>query len=340
MSLSTKVIHNKSQWEALKRQAQPHSFLQGWGWGEFHERTGHQVERHAVFDGEICLAALQLIVVKARRGNFLFCPHGPLVLDHARLTMAFDVLLPTIIQIAKQHSCAFIRFSPLLLDTPNNRHMFRDRGFRNAPTHMHPELAWLLDLSSNEDVLLQQMSKTARYSIKKAQKEGVVIQSSDSVDDLDRFWEVYQATVKRQRFTPFSKEYLKVEFETLKQDDAARFFFAIYNARVISAALVIYDERCGYYHHGASIHESKVTASHLVQWHAIQEAKRRGCRLYNFWGVVREDQTNHPWAGLSLFKRSFGGFEEAYVHAQDMPLSPRYWITAAIESMRRLRRGL
>jgi lipid II:glycine glycyltransferase (peptidoglycan interpeptide bridge formation enzyme) len=62
--------------------------------------------------------------------------------------------------------------------------------------------------------------------------------------------------------------------------------------------------------------------------------------MYNFWGVVPETATKHPWAGLSTFKRGFGGAEEQYVHAKDLPLSLKYWLTYTIEKVRKMKRRL
>ena len=81
------------------------------------------------------------------------------------------------------------------------------------------------------------------------------------------------------------------------------------------------------------------SGTHLTK-DIIQEAKRRGCKVYNFWGIVRDNQTHHPWYGLSQFKKGFGGAVESYVKAQDFVLSPRYWLTYGIETLRRIGRRL
>lgn len=341
MPLIIQPIQDKQIWNDLLQAVRPKSFLQGWNWGAFHQHTGHRVERFGVFDGSVCIGGAQVIIIKARRGHFLFCPHGPLVMDPARIQEVLSSLLPSLRELASVESCLCIRFSPLFLDTGAHRQLFSDLGFRPAPTHLHPELSWLLDIASSEDLLLQNMRKNTRYAIKKAEKDGVTIIESANPEDVEIFWKVYETTFKRQHFIPFSKNYLKTEFETFGQNDQARFFFGQYQGEIISAAMVMYDDVCGYYHHGASNQSHpKIPASHLVQWHAILEAKRRGCSFYNFWGVVPESQKSHPWAGLSLFKRGFGGFEEAYVHAQDLPLKSRYWLMAAVEYLRRWRRRL
>lgn len=341
MELTVKYIDQQAEWDEIVRTVAPHSFLQSWNWGEFHKKTGHTVVRVGMFYDARCVIAAQLIVVRAKRGSFLLCPHGPLFIDLAQTKPALESLLSELKILAKSHHCGFIRICPLDKKSEENHALYANLGFRDAPTHVHPELTWVLDIKSSDDELLQQMRKTTRYSIKKAEKDGVTIRQSTTADDVETFWKVYQETVTRQQFTPFSKDFLKKQFVTFQQSNQALWFFADYQGETISAAMIVYDQLCGYYHHGASTQaHKKVPASYLIQWHAIQEAKRRGCQLYNFYGVVPESEVNHPWAGLSLFKRGFGGFEEAYVHAQDFVLSPSYWITWGIETIRRLKRGL
>jgi len=97
-----------------------------------------------------------------------------------------------------------------------------------------------------------------------------------------------------------------------------------------------------FYHHGASQNTyPKIPTAYAVQWAAIREAKKRGIKLYNFWGIAPdENDKKHPWAGLTLFKKGFGGYRTNYLHAQDLPLSWKYWISWSIELIRRKMRNL
>ena len=169
----------------------------------------------------------------------------------------------------------------------------------------------------------------------------MTVRSSNNPKDIDLFWRVYETTVTRQHFTPFSKEYLQGEFEIFSADNNAMFFFAEYQGETTAAALIVFDEQSGYYHHGATTQKYPgLTDAQLLQWQIIQEVKKRGCTYYNFWGVVPGNNKNHPWAGLSIFKRGFGGFEEKYLHAQDLILSSRYYISYLIDTARKIKRGL
>ena len=78
-----------------------------------------------------------------------------------------------------------------------------------------------------------------------------------------------------------------------------------------------------------------------MQWKAIKEAKKRGCKIYDFWGY--EDPVKnpkHPYSGPTLFKMGFGGYKEEYVKTQDLIISKKYWINYIVETIRRIKRGL
>jgi len=342
MELKIEIIESKSVWEGFMDLCKPPSFLHSWAWGEFNGKMGNKVFRFGVFNGGDLIAAALVFHVPARKGSFLFCPHGPIILDKALSADILGILTAHLTGIARKEGCAYIRFSPLMELSDDNEKIFTDLKLRQAPIHMqHPELSWLLDVTLPEDELLRNMRKTTRYCIKKAEKDGVEIEMSSKPEDVEVFWNIYRETFGRQHFTPFSKAYMRNEMEVFGKDDGVLLFFAKYNSDVVATAMIVFYQGSAFYHHGASIHKyPKITAPYLLQWAVIKEAKRRGCKWYNFWGVVGDDQPKHPWAGLSLFKKGFGGFSQAYVHAKDLVITPIYWLSFIVEVIRRKKRGL
>ena len=339
-SYHVKPMWNESNWERFLTALKPHSFLQSWKWGRHYEQTGSKIFRVGVYNGGTLVGIALFIKIRARRGVFLVCPHGPLIADSHDEGRALAALVHYCTEIARDEECDFIRFCPLSPATEASRALYRTLGFRDAPIHMHPELSWILDITKSEEQLLKEMRKTTRYTIKKMEKEGVEITQSSDAADMEQFWSVYEATFERQQFTPFGKEYLGTEFALYNKDDQAVFFFGKFKGEVVAAAIIIFYNGQAFYHHSGSRAGAGSNVSYLLQWRVIQEAKRRGCTLYNFWGIAPEDKPNHAWTGLSLFKKGFGGFAEAYLHAQDKPLTTRYALNYAIETVRRVRRHL
>ncbi|MBU2635294.1 peptidoglycan bridge formation glycyltransferase FemA/FemB family protein, partial [Patescibacteria group bacterium] len=149
-------------------------------------------------------------------------------------------------------------------------------------------------------------------------------------------------TADRHHFVPFSLNYLKNQFSCFALNNQIIIYLGKYKEEIISGAVMIFWQNIGFYHHGASLSKyNKIPVSYLLQWEAIKEAKRQGCERYNFWGIAPDDNKSHAWAGLSLFKKGFGGYRKDYVQTQDLPLSKMYYlITRPFEKIRRIKRGL
>jgi lipid II:glycine glycyltransferase (peptidoglycan interpeptide bridge formation enzyme) len=339
--MEVREINSKQEVESFVALVRSHTFLESWNWGEFEKSMGHSVWRLGVYDGPTLVALCLVAKTVARRGTFLVWHHGPIILP-SHLARAKDIvtlLKNHSVDLGKKEGCHFLRVATVFPDTPEYATMFRELGFRNSPLHLHSELGWILDASQSEDALLKGMRKNTRYALRKAEKDGIVVTQSASMADFDIFWDIYMKTAERQQFTPYSKKYLYNEFSTFIDDGHAAMFFGKYKDVCISTAFIVYTANSGFYHHGASIHEFPgISASELIQWEAIREAKRRGCSEYNFWGVVPESATSHPWHGLSKFKRGFGGHELALLHAQDFVISTRYWLTFIVEKIRKIKR--
>ncbi|MBI3638591.1 peptidoglycan bridge formation glycyltransferase FemA/FemB family protein [Candidatus Wolfebacteria bacterium] len=342
-------ITDKKIWEDFVVGQKPHSDLQSWGWGEFNQMTGEKIWRLGIYDNgrQPTANSLQLIgvclIIKfcAKRGTFFFIPHGPIFSEITNYKLQIANLMDYLKNLAKKENCWFLRISSDLPNTKENEKIFRNLGFVRAPMHMHAELMWVLDITPPEDELLKNMRKTTRYLINKAQKDGVQIIKSKNPEDVDIFNKLYKETATRQNFFAYKLEYLKESFKSLVSDDQTMLFFAKYNGEFVASAMIDFYAESAFYKHGASSHKyPKISAPYLLQWEAIKEAKKRGLKFYNFWGVSPDNKPKHPWAGLSLFKKGFGGFAEEYLPAQDLPVKKSYWLTYAFEKIRKIKRRL
>lgn len=333
-------LSDRATWDDFLLRVRPHTFLQTWQWGEFNRLQGNGILRLGVTEASTGrLVAVALVVdVSSRRARFLFCPHGPVWADPAAVS-SLPAVVTHLKSYARSRGISFIRFSTMLPDTIESRSVFRQLHFRNAPIHMHPELAWMLDITPSGEQLLSGMRKTMRQLIRKSETLGVSTSMGNDDGARKEFLRLYHTTAQRQHFVGFSEAYLRDEMAAFGDD--AKILFARHGGNVLAGAVVIFTPYAAFYHHGASIPtKERVPAAYLLQWAAIVEAKRRGLPWYNFWGIAPDGQSRHPWAGLTAFKKGFGGFSEAYLHAQDLPLQVRYIVNYIVERARRARRGL
>ncbi len=333
-------IADQQQWNQFLLQLNPNTFLQSAEWGQLQARHDADVHYLGIFEEEKIIGVALVLVVNAKRGRFLFCPHGPLLADEATTRLHLPAFISHCRSLAQQKKAVAVRIAPLLLTTPENTTLFQSAGFRPAPLHVHTELTWMLDLNQAEEKLLQDMRKTTRQAIRRALDSPLAAEVVTDISAVDRFWPLYQATKTRHRFVPFSRKSLRDQFEIFSKTNRAYAVIVQHENKGVAAGLFMQFGNTIFYHHGASTKlPANLPASHLVQWRSIQEAKKRGASRYNFWGIAPADKPKHPFAGITVFKTGFGGYALDYMHAQDLPLNLNYWKLWTIETYRKFKRG-
>ena len=326
-------IKEKSVWEDFLLKYEEKTFLQSWNWGEFQERMGNKIWRLGVHDERGSASFILAVKIRAKRGTFLLVQHN---------IGLSEIMVNKLKEIAQKEDCAFIRMAPLLTRDEDNENLFKKMGFRVSPMHASAyEATWKLDLAPSEEELLKNMRKSTRYLIHQALKNSALeITKTEKVNDVIFYDKLNREVAKRQQFAPFSYEFVRHEFDIFSRDSQALLFFGKYRGEIIASALIIFWSGIGFYHQAAlDPKHHKLPIAYLLQWEAIKEAKKRGCKLYDFWGYV-DPKSHHPWAGPTLFKMGFGGKSYEYLKTQDLPLSKRYWLTYAFETLRKLKRGL
>ncbi len=356
--MEIKPITSQSTWTQFFDKVGSPSFLQSWEWGEFQIESGHKIVRLELKNKDTLVGIALVEKIRVKRGDFLFIPHGPLIIQNSKLRVqnVIKKLRDYLIDIAKKEHFDFIRIGSSLENNSKNEAFFKKLGFHTSPIYIHSENAWVLPLTSevrkehktsktsevlprSDDELLAGMRKTTRYLIRKAAKEGVVIEKREDIKALDDFFGVYRKTVEREKFSAYPDEYIINEFKSFHKTGNALVLIGKYQEKVLAGALILFTRSAAFYHQGASIH-TKVPVPYLLQWEAIKEAKKRGCSFYNFWGTLIPGRTPKNWEGLTTFKTGFGGFEKQYVSTQDYAISPKYYLTYLYEKFLGWKRGV
>jgi peptidoglycan pentaglycine glycine transferase (the first glycine) len=336
--MEVKEITDKIIWEDFLAGCLEKTFLQSWNWGEFCQKMGQKIWRLGVYESDKVISVALVAKIAARRGIFLLVQHL-VPADKAVL----ETLLAKLKEIGNQERAVFIRLAPLWLKNEENIKIFKDLGFREAPMHANAyEATWKLDITPSEEDLMKNMRKTTRYLIRQAQKNpGITIEKNSELEGLEIYQNLNREVAKRQNFTAFSDNYIKNEFEVFSKNNQCLWFFGKYNGEIAAAALVIFWQGRGFYHQAASLAKfAKLSIPYFLQWEAIKEAKNRGCKLYDFWGYTDPQKyPKHPWAGPTLFKMGFGGYNREYIKTQDLALSKKYWLTYIFEKARKIKRG-
>lgn len=340
MGYRIKQLTDGAEWDRVASTFEHATFISSWNWGEFERSLGSKFLNYAVWnDNDEVVGLLPIKQIKALRGRYLHLRHAPLI-DWEDEEVV-DLTLKFLRKMALKGGWQFVRMSPLLQNTPLNNDLLRERKLKPATAHaVDAESTLVLDLSKSEEELMMDMRKNTRYSIRKAEKMGITIVSTTGMESFDQFWEIFTDAVVRNKWTAYSRGYVEKEFELFAKQNMARMFFSIYDNKPIAAAIFTYFNGHSVYHHSGSLTQYRdIPSTYLLQWEAIKYAKSAGMKYFNLWGVSPEDDKEHPWYGLSLFKRGFGGEEVQTVHAHDMIIYPFAYATRVYENWENRRKG-
>lgn len=338
--MNVQILKQSSQWEKFLLTQEFTPFVQSPSYIDFYKKLKEDGFCIGIYENDALIGGSVVVTTHAKRGNFLYLPYGP-ILPQAREKEALDMLMAFLSEYAKKHGFLFIRSSPFLEETPQNIQLYRSAGFRSAPMHVLAENTWILDITQSEDTLLSSMNKNHRNLIRRCEREGVVIKQTTNIKQLSGLHDLLDITAKRHKFKRFSREYIENEFASFLPDHVVLFESYLPDGQLDGAAVIMFYGNMAAYRHSASLNlNNKLPTSYLLQWHVIQEAKKRGIQWYNFWGIAPEKATaDHPFFGITHFKKGFGGIKKDLLHCQDYPVNKKYWINWIIESLRRIKRG-
>lgn len=284
---------------------QPH-FLQSAAWQQFQEALGRRVITRSG-QGWHYLAIIETgsLLVPTR----LYCPYGPTVNDPTSLAAALDDLRAQ----ARSHRASVIRVQPLgvtpdaVATIPNLRPI----------SYSQPAHTWQVDLRGGPEAILASMKQSARYTYRKALRQGLSYRESTDPSEVKHLIRLLHGVAAHNHITVHSDAYFRTQASSLMAGDHARLHFMEYQGRVIAAMLSFRGPDTVYYAHAGADHAHRsLGASTALVVEFLLHAAADGYTTADLFGVTDSTDPNHPWAGFTRFKRSFGG--------QLVQLSPTY----------------
>lgn len=314
MSLTVATI-DRPAWQDFTKQHPEANFLYSWQWGELHEKLGFKIIRRGIYNNNMLVGVLFGIIRDARRGRYLEVPAGPLIdwSDQAVVSLALDTLR----DLATEAGCVFVRIRPQVHDSPEIRGVLEKYGLKSAPMHLNAEHTNILELNKSEEELLAGMRRQTRYEVRQADKKGVVVSFQNSPAAVKEFFKVQAETAQRQHFVPPTLSDLQAEATIFGKH--LRIYRAEKDGQLLALGLIIfYGPEVDYFEAASKPEGRRFPGAYAIQWRAIRDAKALGYKRYNFWGIAYTNNPHHRYAGVTTFKRGFGGRDVVYVHAHDL----------------------
>ncbi|MBI2098825.1 peptidoglycan bridge formation glycyltransferase FemA/FemB family protein, partial [Candidatus Uhrbacteria bacterium] len=198
----------------------------------------------------------------------------------------------------------------------------KNRRFVKSQKNIQPVKTLVLDLAENEDELLVRMHPKTRYNIRLAQKRGVRIVHFSYLEEeqFERVFELLKDTARRQGFSLHLRGYYRKMIDVLGRHGLLQVYLAFFKGEIVAVNFIVfYGDRAVYLHGASDYRHKNLMATHQLHWRVIKEAKERGFREYDLWGV------SEKYAGVSRFKRSFGGREIEYPGSFDLVFNPLWY---------------
>lgn len=300
------LVNQKNNYdEFLKTRFVSGNFLQSSIWQDFLHKQKKDFWQLAVIENNQTIATCLLYENKLLAGRtYLYAPKGPIVSDKISeakqkeavaliLSKARDIVIST-----NKKEEIFLKVEPdkIVLDE-----------LVKSPD-VQPRDTWVLDIDKSSEDVLAEMHQKTRYNIALARRRGVKVRFSKDEKDLEDFLRLIKQTYSRNDIVAHSDDYYKMLFKVLVSHGVGELCLAEVDAKVVTANMIIrFGSAVTYMHGGSDYNYRKYMAPQLLQWETIRQSIELGYKIYDFWGIAPEDGSKAHWAGITRFKKSFGG---------------------------------
>ncbi len=335
-------------WQAFLESCSSGDFLHDWAWADVAAFDGQPQRRFlAEEDGAIvAVAAAQVRSLPLGRG-FWYVPHGPVLdFDDPRAGERLRAVAIGLREAARAAKGIAIKLEPRLeLGAAGTAHF---RRLRHEPRTLQVGQTRLVDLG-DDDAMLAGFDKDTRYAVRRAEREDVEVSRTDDPADARAIDELHGLVLETQARAGFPRpplERYRTAWRALAGGGRASLFEARREGRLLASGMLVIEGDRSFYLFSGSVREErgepKRYASYALQWEMMRHARDRGVRVHDLWGIAPEHAgPEHPWHGVGLFKKGFGGRPVAWAGTWDVVADRTlYRMRGMVESGRALAREL
>ncbi|MGI8871556.1 MAG: lipid II:glycine glycyltransferase FemX [Candidatus Limnocylindria bacterium] len=330
MTVRPALDSDRDAWQGHLATSPAGDFLHDWGWGAVAALDGEPQRRYVLEDEGrvVAIAAAQVRRLPGGR-TFWYVPHGPVLdYDHPRAAEWVTEMLGALVSAGTAQRAIAIRLEPRVEAGSGRAAAFRGHRLRRRPS---VQVGQTRVVSLGDDqALLADFDRDTRYAVRRAAREGVEVTSTDDPGDREAVDELYRLVGETQRRAGFPMPRLdryRVAWQALAGEGRAAIFEARRSGELVASAMLVIEGHRSYYLFAGSRREQpgepKRYASYALQWAMLRYAREHGAREHDLWGVAPPGAgPEHPWHGVGLFKKGFGGREVVWAGSFELVLEP------------------
>lgn len=304
---------DEGSWRAQSASFLDDNYRQLWAFGQACADRVGAVSEHIMLSeaGQtLGLADVRIREIPLLGGGIAYINGGPLVRqgDPEKDEAAFRRVIDTLIQEYVNHRGLILRIQPMAGEDQINamqRQVLEDAGLVSAP-HTTQSRTILLDLDPNLDDIRANFAQKWRNCLNASERSGVSITSSRGIDDFRRFQDLFEPMRQHKGFeVDLDASFYADVQERMRDDERFDVTLAWHEGTTVAGHVSSTRiETCVYLLGATSDAGRRTKAAYLLQWHAIKNARKQGCRFYDLGGI---DPVGNP--GVYRFKRGMGGVE-------------------------------
>lgn len=296
--------------------------LNAYGWGQVRSIDGWQPE-YLVASRDSSTTGMMQVLCKPIPGtglSVMYAPKGPVWNPDDEETL--QSLLDAVRELGRRRRAVFLRIDPNLVEAsfPPGSDPFERAGLQHLEHRWSfwnsPRDVYRIDLqhATNEDELFGTLDRDARRCVRKAAREGVVISAAETIEELHRFYAIFNQFSVDRHFLCRQLAYQEALWHHFIHKGQGRLFLAVYQGQIIGGLIcIMFAGGCLAMHMGTPYKYHKLQTSYAYIWESLRWAKACGCLWYSFRGVGTTPTQES-------FKRKFQPRVVSLVGYYDLPL--------------------
>lgn len=287
-------------------------------------------------------ARLGVLILEKRvpiLGRLWYVPAGPPGDDVAAVLEASAAVA----RLARAEGAFLLKVEPRIPESAQSLAAFARAGYRKTFRIIPNESTVVLDISGSEDDVAGRFAASCRNKIRRAEKEGLVIETVEPTEENCQIMFDLLAETSAGRFELRPFEYYRDFWQTFAAAGNGVLLLGYHNGVPVAGVFGMLLGETSVYKDGASVRQGLPTgAMNALQWQLILWARARGAVRHDLCGAPhssRVDDKTHPLYGVGQYKLAFNKVILDYVGTFDLPLRAsayRVWAIIGDRLARRL----